>query len=222
MVAQRSLPVPTSFLVDRNWRLVAIYKGKIRPQEVIDELDRLDLPFEERRGGTLPFPGRWNFEPKNFVMLNFADRLFQRGFYEEGRDLVTRYARFLEPQPLFSGVLSNAGLRCLEAGRADEAKEYFERTLKLDGHRITALHGLSRVFSESLILENQVEALKFARRAAAGSNYNDPEVLLTLAECLVKSGQEREAVGVVTKALTLPKVKTIPGLARKLEEVGER
>ena len=94
--------------------------------------------------------------------------------------------------------------------------------MKLDGNRVAALHGLSRVLSESLILENHVEALKFARRAAGLSNDNDPEVLLTLAQCLVKSGQEEEADEVVKRALTLPKVRAIPGLARKLEEVRER
>jgi len=222
MVAQRPLPVPTSFLIDQNQRLVAIYKGKVNPQEAFDELDRLALPFEERRSGTLPFPGRWNSAPKNFVMLNFAARLFQRGYFDEGNDLVTRYARFLEPQPLFSRVLADAGRRCAEAGRNHEARELFQRSLQLNPRRVSALHGLARVLSENVILENQVEALKFARRAAEQSNFKDSEVLLTLAECLVKSGKQAEADGVVSEALSLPMVKTIPGLVRKLEGIRGR
>lgn len=216
LVAQRPLPVPTSFLIDQNWRLVAIYKGKVLPEQAISEMERLALPFEERRKGTLPFEGRWHFAPKNFVMLNFADRLFQRGFFEEGRDLVTRYARFMEPQPLFPGVLSNAGIRCLDAGRAHEAREYFQKALSLDPNRVMALHGLARVLSENLILEDQTEALKFARRAAEAGNFGNARVLSTLVQCLQANGEEQEAMTVLERALALPEARKNADLRDRL------
>lgn len=219
LVAQRPVPVPTSFLIDENWRLVAIYKGKVSPEVALAELDRLALPFEERRIGTLPFPGRWNFAPKNFVMLNFADRLFQRGFFEEGRDLVTRYARFMEPQPLFPGVLSNAGLRCVEAGRNQEAREYFQRALKLDPRRITALHGMSKLLSDNLILQNHDKALEFAQRAAELGDFQNPEVLCTLAICLKNLDRQNEAEAMAKRALSLPGSELDQALKRRLEEL---
>ncbi|MEJ6717708.1 MAG: ASPIC/UnbV domain-containing protein [Akkermansiaceae bacterium] len=219
LVAQRPLPVPTSFLIDHNWRLVAIYKGKVSPEVALTELDRLALPFEERRNGALPFQGRWNSPPKNFVMLNFADRLFQRGFFEEGRDLVTRYARFMEPQPLFPGVLSNAGLRCVEAGRNQEAREYFQSALKLDPRRITALHGLAKLLSENPILQNHEEALKFAQRAAELGDFQNPEMLCTLAICLKNVNRENEAEAMISRALALPGLEKNQVLKGRLEEL---
>jgi tetratricopeptide (TPR) repeat protein len=219
LVAQRPLPVPTSFLIDENWRLVAIYKGKVLPEQAILQMDRLALPFDERRKGTLPFEGRWQFAPKNFVMLNFADRLFQRGFFQEGRDLVTRYARFLEPQPLFPGVLSNAGLRCVEAGRNQEAREYFQRALKLDPRRINALHGMAKLLANNLILQDHDQALKFAQRAAELGDFQNAEVLYTLAICLKNLDRQDEAEAMVNRALSLPGSERDQALKRRLEEL---
>ncbi|MDG1149835.1 MAG: ASPIC/UnbV domain-containing protein [Akkermansiaceae bacterium] len=219
LVAQRPLPVPTSFLIDQNWRLVAVYKGKVSAETALRELDRLALPFEERRSGTLPFPGRWNDAPRNFVMLNFASRLFQRGHFEEGIDLLTRYARFLEPQPLFPGVLEMSGMRCAEAGRNQEARELFQRALKLDPRRIEALHGLAELFSGNLIMRNFEEGLKYARRAAELGDYSNPKVLLTLAVCLKNVNRNGEAEGVVRQAMALPGVVGDKALRKRFEKL---
>lgn len=219
LVAQRLLPVPTSFLIDENWRLVAIYKGPVTFEEALQELDRLALPLEERRAGLLPFPGRWHFTPKNFVMLAFADRLFQRGLFDEGMDLVTRYARFLEPQPHFPTVLSNAGEHLVAAGRRREAAGIFERVLRLPGGKVVALHGLARIHLEPGLKQDQSKALDFARKAAEASNYDNSAILLTLAKCLNAVGRKEELSEVVEKALGLVGVQGSPELMEEFAKL---
>ena len=203
LVAQRPLPVPTSFLIDHNWRLIAIYKGKVEPSAAIAELGRLGLPFEQRRPGTLPFGGRWHFAPRNFVMLDFAGRLFERGCFELGGDLLERYARFFEPQPLFPELLATAGAHCATAGRDDQAHRLFRWALEQDPNRVVALVGLARILSENLILQDHGEAVKLAERAAGNTGFRDAAVLYTLALCLKNADREERAAEVVEQALSL-------------------
>ncbi|MCA9215929.1 MAG: tetratricopeptide repeat protein [Planctomycetales bacterium] len=62
------LPVPTSLLLDGDGNLIAIYKGQIDSQRIVDDLERAKNPDPDSR---LPFRGRWigRLGPYRFAKL---------------------------------------------------------------------------------------------------------------------------------------------------------
>jgi Flp pilus assembly protein TadD/thiol-disulfide isomerase/thioredoxin len=53
------LPVPSTFLVDPNGEILAIYKGGVHAQQLIKDLQLANATPKERRDAGLPFAGRW-------------------------------------------------------------------------------------------------------------------------------------------------------------------
>ena len=180
-VARRPLPVPCSFLFDPNGRLVAVYKGAADFDNVTTQVGWLSLPFEERRAKVQPFPGRWAGAPKNFVMLDFAYRLFQRGHLEEGQAYIESYRRFMEPQPLFPLVLLAAGRELIAGGEAVDGVKRLREVLEREPENVAALVGLSRAVSESPPLGAEGEALRLAQKAVDLTGGRDRAALEALA-----------------------------------------
>ena len=149
-------------------------------------------------------------------MLNFADRLFQRGRFEAGIDYLKRYARFLEPQPLFPAVLANAGSRCASMSRDADAAELFRWTLGLDPNHITALTGLAKLLTENLALQDLDQALKLAQKAADQTRSKNPGVLLTLALCHRERREFDRARETAELALALPATASDPTLQTQI------
>lgn len=54
------LPVPSSFLVDKNGDVAVIYKGRVNTATLIADLSLLDTPRASRRSLATPFAGIWN------------------------------------------------------------------------------------------------------------------------------------------------------------------
>jgi tetratricopeptide (TPR) repeat protein len=53
------LPVPSSFLIDPDGRLQVIYRGRVDPRTVLQDLALIPLEAQARRLAALPFPGRF-------------------------------------------------------------------------------------------------------------------------------------------------------------------
>lgn len=61
LAQRRPLPVPTSFLLDSQGRVAAIYKGQVQVDQLLADLAALELDEQGQRQAALPFPGRWMF-----------------------------------------------------------------------------------------------------------------------------------------------------------------
>lgn len=94
------LPIPTSFLVDRRGRVVAIYKGPVTTEELIRDSNRLRVKTtDEWRRATLPFDGRWEMPPRRRHLFDFARQLAERGYREEARRYVEQNREMFEAHP---------------------------------------------------------------------------------------------------------------------------
>ena len=94
------LPVPTSFLVDRRGRVVAIYKGSVEPDQLLADLLRIRVETTEQwRQATLPFPGTWEMPPRRRHLFDFAMELAKRGYREESRMYVQQNREMFESHP---------------------------------------------------------------------------------------------------------------------------
>ena len=55
----KPLPVPSTFLIEPNGEILAIYKGIVHAQQLIADLQLAAATPQQRRDKCLPFRGRW-------------------------------------------------------------------------------------------------------------------------------------------------------------------
>lgn len=109
-------------------------------------------------------------------------------FYQKANDI----------EPRDKKINYHWGLSLLKLGRWADAKARFQAVVAIDPHHAGGYQGLSHALRE----EGQpVEALRFARRAARLTSFQEPDILVTLAESYAAAGRRVEARVAAAKAL---------------------
>lgn len=80
----RALPIPTSFLIDTNGNVGAIYKGPVSAERIREDIAHLGDSFDEHRARSIPFKGRWMRPAPNIKPIRIARRLVEDNMVEEG------------------------------------------------------------------------------------------------------------------------------------------
>jgi tetratricopeptide (TPR) repeat protein len=118
---------------------------------------------------------------------------------------VIYYRRTLELKPDYVNAHNNLGSVLLSQGNFDEAVSHFNSALKIDPNDAGANNNLAyALISRPGIEKNDItRAVELARRAAELTEYRNPEILETLADCYSKDGKSDLAVQTAEKALEL-------------------
>jgi tetratricopeptide (TPR) repeat protein len=118
---------------------------------------------------------------------------------------VDYYRRTLKFDPNHINAHNNLGAVLVSRGGLDEAIRHFDAVLKIDPNNSKAYNNLAYALVSGPRPEKQevVRALGFAQKAAELTDYQDPEVLDTLADCYSKDGKTDLAVKTAEKALEL-------------------
>ncbi len=135
-----TLPVPTSFLIDGQGRLAAIYKGPVDVETVLQHVADLPLEPQQLRKQVFPFPGRWFHNQMGHSPILLADRLLQDGFVEDAMWVVTKPE--LE-NSTFAGQSSlrlKLAARLTELGNTDEAIEQLQFLTRNDPNLAAAAY----------------------------------------------------------------------------------
>lgn len=97
------LPLPTSFLLDRKARVVAVYKGPVSVQKLLADADKLKAKTtQEWRMATVPFPGTWIMPPRRRHLFEYAEELADLGFVAESIKYVQDNAKMFQTHPGWS------------------------------------------------------------------------------------------------------------------------
>ncbi len=75
----QTLPLPCTFLVDKQGSLVAIYKGLVEPQQMIDDLNSVAASKQKHLARVTPLAGRWVNSPGRLSPLSVASLLLDNG-----------------------------------------------------------------------------------------------------------------------------------------------
>jgi tetratricopeptide (TPR) repeat protein len=111
------------------------------------------------------------------------------------------------------------GLALAKLGRWAEAEDRFRRVLSIDPNHAGGCQGLSTALRQR---GQATEALRFARRAARLTEYQNPDVLLTLADTYAEAGRAADAAEAAGRALAAAQAsdpKLVPQIRRRLEEL---
>ncbi len=91
------LPLPVSFLVDKDGLLRVVYKGKLDVAQVVKDLQTLDAKGRNSMALSVPFPGRWSEEHLDGNPIAVARVYTQDGNPEDATSFLQHYLEISEP-----------------------------------------------------------------------------------------------------------------------------
>lgn len=136
---------------------------------------------------------------------------------DKAADAEEAYRRADELEPFSAKLKYQRGLALRKLGRLKEAIECFRRGLTIDPNH----GGICQALSDALRHQGQAaEAVRFGRRAARLTRFQNPDVLVTLAEAYAAAGRFADADATATRALTVARTgnpELVPHIRRSLE-----
>lgn len=179
----RRLPLPTSILIDRRFRLAAIYKGPLEIDRVLADVRQLSLEGEALRRASLPFEGRWFSDPREFRLMPLAWDLLVEGFLEDGLEYASRNKSRLKSDPEYATLLARMGYELLERGQAEAAAEQYRAALEVEPRFTVARLNLAA----ALLEQGQAKGALAEYRQALRHSPSDVRVHSALARLLATS-----------------------------------
>jgi tetratricopeptide (TPR) repeat protein len=156
-------------------------------------------------------------DPYPHVMLS------KMAFREERYDDALAAARRADAvEPWSAEVKYHIGAPLLRQNRLVEAEAEFRKAIEIDPRHPGALQSLAHVLRKQ---GKPADGVDFAKRAAKLTNYENADVLLTLADVCFDAGQMPEAEEAATRALSAAQKsdpRLIPSIHRRLEHTKSR
>ena len=166
------LPLPTSLLIDRRGRLIAIYKGSVSVDAIIEDVSYLPRDALERFARSGPLSGKVighdvlneaRQAGEADIRFRFGQRLEKLGFM---REAAAQYLKVLSFNPDSSEAHHHVGLMLAKQGKLLQAKEHMRRALRLRPDDTDLLSNLGNVFyleenfSQARVYYQQVLSLR--------------------------------------------------------------
>ena len=219
---QRQLPLPSSFLIDPQGRLAAVYKGPVSAEELKRDAALAKAPPADLRNAAVPFRGQWSSDLFQSHILAIAGVYLEGRYPEDARFQLDKFIReqaaldlsSMEQEELLNhrrrlgDVHDMLGMIALQSGRAAQAIPHYQAALKASPDRLSSLIVLARVYSSHPdgAVRDAGEALALASRACELTRNNHPDALDALAAAHAEGGNFQEAIKTAQRAI---------GVARK-------
>jgi len=181
------LPLPSSFLIDRQGRLAVIYKGPVSVDQLLKDLNHSDGSRLDRFLRAAPLAGRTIGHPQversavnSAVSVRFllADSLQRSG---RARPAALLYAEVLKLRPDSYRAHADLGSALQEQGKLTEAIEHHQQALQINPEYAAAHNNLGLAFQEQGKIEAAIEQYRQALQLNAdydSAHYNMGNVLL--------------------------------------------
>jgi tetratricopeptide (TPR) repeat protein/peroxiredoxin len=124
----RDLDLPTSFLIDAQGEIVKVYQGPIDPEHVEQDFRHIPQTSAQRLARALPFSGVTDAIDFGRNYLSYGSVFFQRGYMDQA---AASFQIALRDDPTSAEALYGIGSVYLDQQKTVEARESFERALKL-------------------------------------------------------------------------------------------
>ena len=124
----RDLSLPTAFLIDQSGDIVKIYQGIVEIEYFGEDFKNIPRTDAERMAKALPFAGADTGYEFGRNYLSLGSVFFERGYPETSE---TFFRRALQDDPSSAEALYGLGSVYLQRQKTKEARESFERALKL-------------------------------------------------------------------------------------------
>jgi tetratricopeptide (TPR) repeat protein len=125
------LRIPSSFLIDEQGAIVKVYQGPVDPQQVERDFHSIPRGAEERLKMALPFPGVTDVNEFRRNYLTYGFVYFHRGYLVQAAQA---FRLALRDDPQSAEAYYGVGSVHLKMQQAEDARQSFERALKLQPH----------------------------------------------------------------------------------------
>ncbi len=124
----RDLELPTSFLIAAKGEIVKVYQGPVDPEHVEQDFRHIPQTAAQRLARALPFPGVTDAIDFGRNYLSYGSAFFQLGYLDQA---AASFQIALRDDPTSAEALYGIGSVYLDQQKTTEARESFERALKL-------------------------------------------------------------------------------------------
>lgn len=221
---ERPLPLPSSFLVDRQGRVMAIYKGSVSVEQLMRELDHLKSPPDDMLAEAFPFAGRSAMSRFSVDALGSAQAYRDGGYLDDAR---------AELAKMFSGPAPQsapAKRRRIQAyhllGQIEREQKRYDRMVGAYQKALQLLPSdpsLHIALAVALSKNGQPEKAEEHFRAALASTPESPQLMMMVGRNYVQLGKFDRGIELYRSALErLPKSDAIRiDLAFALDSKGD-
>jgi len=124
----RDMNVPISFLIDPGGNIVKIYQGPVSNERIESDFQSIPTSDSERITKALPFAGlRETYDfGRNYLSFGFV--FYERGYFEQAEEF---FGQAMKDDPSSAEALYGLGSAYLQLQKMEEARDCFERALKL-------------------------------------------------------------------------------------------
>ncbi|MDG2122442.1 MAG: tetratricopeptide repeat protein, partial [Verrucomicrobiales bacterium] len=182
------LPIPSSFLLDAQRRLVAIYRGPVSADQLKKDIALIGAEKDTILKNAVPFPGIWFEPPSSLTPKHIAVTYTDNGKLQEASDFVTYLIDRNQTHP---GLITDSDAADLlriraavlfDLGEIQQSLDSWLEVLALNPNFEGAHLEMARCYSDL----NQFEKAASELELALASNRRDPENLLRLARIYLK------------------------------------
>ena len=200
--ARRTIPIPTSILIDGEGQLAALYRGPVELDHLLTDTGSLGLAGHRRMEKAIPFRGRWITPPGQFRLSSIASALLEETELPIAHDYMTRFRERMVDDGAYAGLVYELANRFNEQKLFKHAERFYREATVLDPQFAKAHHALGLKLQE---WGNLDEALvSYHRSVAADPNLPKARFILALA-LLERWGSSRagEAIEQLQTAIRL-------------------
>ncbi len=124
----RDLRLPTSFLIDAKGDIVKVYQGPVDPEHIEEDYHNIPQTDVQRLAMSLPFSGMNGGLEFQRNYYGYGSIYFEHGYYDQAE---ASFRLALKDDPSNAEALYGLGSVYLKQEKNNEARETFERTVKL-------------------------------------------------------------------------------------------
>jgi tetratricopeptide (TPR) repeat protein len=156
---ERRLPlgVPTSILVDPQWRMAAMYRGGLDADAVLADAGRLPLSGDELVAAGLPFPGRWHELSPFHLGVSLVRTLVNEGFEPEAAEFITRHRAELKGDAEYGRLLVFLGDKLFARQQYPAAAARFQEAIEVQPTLDEARFRLATVYEQQSKIGDAVD-----------------------------------------------------------------
>lgn len=195
----QTLRLPTSFLVDGQGYVVAIYKGPIDVARIAKDMRLMRASSREMRDAGTPFTGRWIAAVPIADPLRVSSQMVDHGQVGEAIGYLESFIRQARPEN--PGRLADVHYVLavlLESQlRRDQAIDVLRKGRRLNPDDFRIRRNLGRLLGEA----GQADEASVELAAAVRINASAADVRRQLAVALIQAGKTLEAVGHLAELL---------------------
>jgi Flp pilus assembly protein TadD/peroxiredoxin len=147
---RRDLPLPTSFLLNKDGMIVKVYQGPVNPERLVEDVKSVPSTPADRVRAALPFAGtlfQSTFQRNDFT---YGVSFFQHGYLEQAE---SSFKQVIAAKPENPEAHYNLGTLYLRRNDFVNARQYLEQTVKLRPDYPEAWNNLGMVAAH----DNQVD-----------------------------------------------------------------